>query len=277
MTPPRVRDTRTAWETRVAAPTTFRLTANRRMLRMHWYCIRLLGLSEVATKTANAAVRLQFRDNSFGPQRRATLLPFATCSPDATINGRLNDWEVADRSRIMSSEQANVRNVRPERRSLNKPCADSTEGCPTPCGIWPPCDGQFEFLWPAASSRLPDRKAAWSCFPCRRFPAIISFTLVFDIASPPEVCRPDVKKYFISKTPCGVCMYLPETARLTVVSCTPTTSATWTIVSGFRCAVPFSMKSRCRFTISLPMFRIVDCRWCKLLMRNFPARIFSRM
>ena len=46
-------------------------------------------------------------------------------------------------------------------------------------------------------------------------------------------------------------MYLPETARLTVVSCTPTTSATCTMVSGLRQATPFSMNSRWRLTISL--------------------------
>ena len=74
--------------------------------------------------------------------------------------------------------------------------------------------------------------------------AIMSFALVLDMLSPLAVCRPEVKKYFISKMPCGVCMYLPETPRLTVVSCTPTTSATCTIVSGFKWATPFSMKSR---------------------------------
>ena len=46
----------------------------------------------------------------------------------------------------------------------------------------------------------------------------MSFTLVLDTFSPLAVCSPPVKKYFISKTPCGVCMYLPDTARLTVVS-----------------------------------------------------------
>jgi hypothetical protein len=43
-----------------------------------------------------------------------------------------------------------------------------------------------------------------------------------------------VKKYLKSKTPCGVLMYLLAIARLTVVSCTPTTSAICVIVSGFK-------------------------------------------
>ena len=74
--------------------------------------------------------------------------------------------------------------------------------------------------------------------------AIMSLTLVLDIPSPLAVWMPEVKKYFISKIPRGVCMYLLETARLTVVSCTPTTSATWTMVRGLRNATPLSRKSR---------------------------------
>ena len=41
---------------------------------------QVVGLSEVAVKTADEPVRLQFRDNSFGSPRKATLLPFATYS-----------------------------------------------------------------------------------------------------------------------------------------------------------------------------------------------------
>ena len=37
------------------------------------------------------------------------------------------------------------------------------------------------------------------------------------------------------------------------------------------------MNSRWRLTISLAMFRMVCWRCCRLLMRNFPARILSRM
>ena len=35
------------------------------------------------------------------------------------------------------------------------------------------------------------------------------------------------KKYFISNTPCGVCMYLFVTTRLTVDSCMPMSSPSW--------------------------------------------------
>src|SRR5205814_1058863 len=40
-------------------------------------------------------------------------------------------------------------------------------------------------------------------------------------------------------------MYLPDTARLTVVSCTPTVSAISAMVIGFKCDAPWSRKSRC--------------------------------
>src|SRR6266700_1311579 len=43
---------------------------------------------------------------------------------------------------------------------------------------------------------------------------IASFTLVLLNDSPVAVWYPGVKKYFISKVPCGVAIYLPETARL---------------------------------------------------------------
>ena len=84
--------------------------------------------------------------------------------------------------------------------------------------------------------------------------------VVFDMPWPLAVWMPEVKKYFISNMPCGVCMNLFETARLTVVSCTPTTCATCTIVMGLRNATPLSMNSRCRCTISRPMFRMVCWR-----------------
>ena len=108
---------------------------------------------------------------------------------------------------------------------------------------------------------------------------IISFTLVLETVSPPPVvCSPAVKKKLISKMPCGVSMYLPETARLTLVSCTPTTSAVCAIVIGFRSARHlFPMKSRWRFTVSRPMLPMVcSPRWCKLLIEEFSgASVFA--
>jgi len=38
-------------------------------------------------------------------------------------------------------------------------------------------------------------------------------------------------------------------------------------------STPLSMNSRWRRTISRAMFKMVCCRWCRLLMRNLPARI----
>ena len=46
------------------------------------------------------------------------------------------------------------------------------------------------------------------------------------------------KKNFISNTPCGVCMYLLVTTRLTVDSCMPMSLATSRSTSGRRCSMP---------------------------------------
>ena len=55
---------------------------------------------------------------------------------------------------------------------------------------------------------------------------IASLMLVLASDSPSWVLYPEVKKYLIGKIPHGVWMYLLATARLTVVSWTPTFSAT---------------------------------------------------
>ncbi len=59
-----------------------------------------------------------------------------------------------------------------------------------------------------------------------------------DTASPYELLMPLWKKYFISNTPCGVCMYLLVTTRLTVDSCMPMSLATSRSTSGRRCSMP---------------------------------------
>ena len=53
-----------------------------------------------------------------------------------------------------------------------------------------------------------------------------------------ELLMPLWKKYFISYTPCGVCMYLFVTTRLTVDSCMPMSFATSRSTSGRRCSIP---------------------------------------
>ena len=83
--------------------------------------------------------------------------------------------------------------------------------------------------------------------------AIMSWTLLFDTWVPSCILIPGVKKYFISNMPDGVFMYLEATARLTVVSCTPTAAATSAMVIGFRWAMPLSRNSTWLFTISCAM------------------------
>src|SRR5512144_201592 len=53
-------------------------------------------------------------------------------------------------------------------------------------------------------------------------------------------------------TPCGVSTYRSATARLTVDSCTPTSSATCRRASGLIRSGPCSRKSRCRRDPALP-------------------------
>ena len=68
---------------------------------------------------------------------------------------------------------------------------------------------------------------------------LIRFLMVTDdTASPYELLMPLWKKNFISYTPCGVCMYLLVTTRLTVDSCMPMSLATSRSTSGRRCSIP---------------------------------------
>ena len=100
---------------------------------------------------------------------------------------------------------------------------------------------------------------------------------MFETAGPPAVFSPGVKKYLSSKTPTGVCMYLLATVRLTVVSWTPTRSATSAMVIGRRAETPCSRKACCAATISLAIRWIVFWRWWMLLIRKAPERMRSRM
>jgi len=79
------------------------------------------------------------------------------------------------------------------------------------------------------------------------------FTLVLLKSSPLSVFTPWVKKKRSSNTPCGVAMYFPAMARLTVVSCTSTSLATCAMFSGRRWEVPLSRNSRWCFNISTAM------------------------
>ena len=68
------------------------------------------------------------------------------------------------------------------------------------------------------------------------------------------------KKNFISNTPCGVCMYLLVTTRLTVDSCMPMSLATSRSTSGRRCSMPWSRKSRWKLMMLVATLWIVFCR-----------------
>ena len=70
----------------------------------------------------------------------------------------------------------------------------------------------------------------------------------------------EVKKYFSSKTPRGVAMYLLEVTRLTVLSCSSVAMAMSRSTSGRSALTPWRKKPSCWRTISRATFRIVVAR-----------------
>ena len=93
------------------------------------------------------------------------------------------------------------------------------------------------------------------------------------------------KKYFISNTPCGVCMYLFVTTRLTVDSCMPISFATSRNTSGRRCSIPWSRKSRSKRPVRRLGDRVdaktrIPCRSqgvpCHPCHRRVPARAIRK-
>src|SRR5882672_1238152 len=81
-------------------------------------------------------------------------------------------------------------------------------------------------------------------------------------ASPPSADAIDaVKKYFNSKLPRLVAMYLLAVTRDTVDSCIWMASATAFKLSGRRCATPWVKKPSCCRTISVATLRMVRARW----------------
>ena len=82
-----------------------------------------------------------------------------------------------------------------------------------------------------------------------------------ECASPPRAPAIDeVKKYFSSKMPRGVAMYLFVVTRLTVLSCMPIASAMSRRISGRRRCTPWRKKPSCWRTISVATLRIVVAR-----------------
>jgi hypothetical protein len=82
-----------------------------------------------------------------------------------------------------------------------------------------------------------------------------------ECASPPsEAAIEDVKKYFSSKMPRRVAMYLLAVTRDTVDSCMLIASATVFRLSGRRNWTPCAKKASCWRTISVETLRIVLAR-----------------
>ena len=77
----------------------------------------------------------------------------------------------------------------------------------------------------------------------------------------------ELKKYFSSNSPCGVCTYLLVVTREMVLSCMPTWSAMSRKIIGFRNMGPFSKKSRCRSTID-SVTRMIVLRRCSIARIN---------
>ena len=76
------------------------------------------------------------------------------------------------------------------------------------------------------------------------------------------------KKYFSSKIPSGVCMYLLLVTRLMVLSCISTVSAMSLSPIGFKYSMPFSKKSYWAATIASLTLRMVVARWCSALTKK---------
>ena len=81
-----------------------------------------------------------------------------------------------------------------------------------------------------------------------------------------------MKKYFSSKSPRGVAMYLLVVTRLTVLSCMPIASAMSRRISGRNDLHAVAEKARpAGCTISVATLRIVVARWCSDLTSQFAA------
>ncbi len=89
-----------------------------------------------------------------------------------------------------------------------------------------------------------------------------SFCLIVSqaISSPSAVVVPPPKNRLSGKMPRGVCTHLSSTARLTVVTCTPTRSAICCILSGSMNSGPLSRKSF----------------WCSMIARATFNSVFRR-
>src|SRR5689334_16489600 len=101
------------------------------------------------------------------------------------------------------------------------------------------------------------------------FSSLTSFLILVRIAvdEVPDPSAPSTwleKKYLSSKTPRGVCMYLPEVTREMVDSCMATASAMSFRIIGRMCSSPCSRKACCRSTIERATLMRVSWRISRL-------------
>ena len=110
-----------------------------------------------------------------------------------------------------------------------------------------PCSSSICESW-LSDSGLAGSSAATSCL-------ISARTAVLDALPPASVFSDEPKKYFSSKVPNGVDMYLAVVTREIVDSCRPSSSAISRSTSGFIAISPCVKKLFCRSTIAC------DTRW----------------
>ena len=92
-------------------------------------------------------------------------------------------------------------------------------------------------------------------------------TAVLDALPPASVASDEPKKYFSSKVPNGVAMYLAVVTREIVDSCRPSSSAISRSTSGFMAIAPCVKKLFCRSTIACETRWMVSKR-CRMFFTN---------
>jgi hypothetical protein len=116
-----------------------------------------------------------------------------------------------------------------------------------------------------SDSWLSDSGLAGSSLPTS---CLISARTAVLLALPPaSVFRLEPKKYFSSKVPNGVFMYLAVVTREMVLSCRPSSSAISRSTSGFIAISPWVKKPFCRSTMAWLTRRMVSKR-CRMFFMN---------
>ena len=93
-------------------------------------------------------------------------------------------------------------------------------------------------------------------------------TAVLEALAPVSVPKPEPKKYFNSKVPCGVAMYLAVVTRLMVDSCKANSSAISRSTKGRMASSPCIKKLRWRSTMAVETRRMVSKRCWMFLMNQ---------